>query len=127
MHRSRLAGFIIDCEGEDLEGATRFWSQALGLAATGTADDDPGYRRLADAPGNLHVEVQSVDHPSRVHLDVDSDDVEAEARRLEALGATRVRKVKDWIVMQAPTGQRFCIVRAKSAGQPGRRECLEVS
>jgi Glyoxalase-like domain len=115
MHRSRLAGFIIDCEGGDLDGAAHFWSQALGLPAVGAADDDPGYRRLADAPANLHVEVQSVSHPSCVHLDLCTDDVEAEARRLETLGARRVQPVKDWIVMEAPTGQRFCIVPARSA------------
>jgi hypothetical protein len=64
----------------------------------------------------LHIEVQRGDHPSRVHLDIEALDVEAEARRLEALGATRVAAVHDWIVMQAPDGQRFCIVsRARPA------------
>ncbi len=72
---------------------------------------DPGYRLLRNAPGDLHVEVQKVQHPSRVHLDIESDDIEAEARRLEQLGAKRVSAVKSWIVMEAPTGQRFCIVR----------------
>jgi len=111
MHRSRLAGFIIDCQTQDLEGAARFWSAALGLPAASEAESDPGYRLLRNAPGNLHVEVQTVEHPSRVHLDIESDDLEAEALRLEALGAKRVEKVKRWIVMEAPTGQRFCIVR----------------
>ena len=32
MHRSRLAGFIIDCRTDDLHGAARFWSGALGMA-----------------------------------------------------------------------------------------------
>jgi predicted enzyme related to lactoylglutathione lyase len=114
MHRSRLAGFIIDCQAEDLEGAARFWSQALGLPVHGEAGDDPGYRLLRNAPGDLHVEVQQVQHPSRVHLDIESDDLEAEAQRLEALGARRVAFVKRWIVMEAPTGQRFCIVRPQS-------------
>ena len=113
MHRSRLAGFIIDCQTEDLEGAANFWSQALGLPKR-EAPDDPGYQQLQDAPGDLHVEVQQVQHPSRVHLDIEADDLEAEARRLEALGAKRVAFVKCWIVMEAPTGQRFCIVRAQS-------------
>jgi predicted enzyme related to lactoylglutathione lyase len=112
MHRSRLAGFIIDCQTEDLDSAARFWSEALGLSLR--TEDDPGYRLLQDAPGNLHVEVQQVQHPSRVHLDIESDDLEAEARRLEALGAKRVGAVKRWIVMEAPTGQRFCIVRPQS-------------
>jgi hypothetical protein len=49
-----------------------------------------------------------------VHLDIESDDLEAEARRLESLGAKRVGPVKHWIVMEAPTGQRFCIVRPQS-------------
>ena len=31
MHRSRLAGFIIDCEGGDLDEAARFWGKALGF------------------------------------------------------------------------------------------------
>lgn len=112
MHRSRLAGFIIDCQTEDLDAAARFWSAALGLPLR--EEDDPGYRLLRNAPGDLHVEVQQVQHPSRVHLDIEADDLEAEARRLEALGARRVGPVKRWIVMEAPTGQRFCIVRPQS-------------
>jgi predicted enzyme related to lactoylglutathione lyase len=115
MHRSRLAGFIIDCQTADLASAAGFWSQALGLPLQGDAGADPGYRQLQNAPGDLHVEVQQVQHPSRVHLDIESDDIEAEARRLEALGARRVSTVKTWIVMEAPTGQRFCIVQPQSA------------
>ena len=65
MHNSRLAGFIIDCQGEDPHAAAAFWS----------------------------------------------DDVEAEVRRLEALGARRIRQVQSWWVMEAPTGQRFCVVQ----------------
>jgi hypothetical protein len=30
--------------------------------------------------------------------------------RLEALGARRVAFVQRWWVMEAPTGQRFCVV-----------------
>jgi len=39
--------------------------------------------------------------------------VDAEADRLEALGAKKIAFVKRWWVMEAPTGQRFCIVRTK--------------
>ncbi len=116
MHRSRLAGFIIDCQTEDLDAATRFWSAALGLAVRATPGEDPIYRVLEDAPGDLHVEVQQVSHPSRVHLDIESDDLEAEAARLIALGARRIADIKGWIVMEAPTGQRFCIVPPVSRG-----------
>jgi predicted enzyme related to lactoylglutathione lyase len=124
MHHSKLAGFIIDCQTDDLEGAASFWGQALGMQVRhlpgGEAEK---YVQLLDPSDALHVEVQSVDHPSRVHLDIASDDVEAEADRLEALGARRVAKVHSWWVMEAPTGQRFCVVRAKApefAGQANR-------
>jgi len=112
MHRSRLGGLIIDCRTDDLEGAARFWSAALGLPARKSADPaEAGYVRLETAPNDLHMEVQKVDHPSRVHLDIETDDIDAEVARLEKLGARRVERVKGWYVMEAPTGQRFCVVR----------------
>ncbi|HEY1384131.1 MAG TPA: VOC family protein [Dongiaceae bacterium] len=113
MHKSGLAGFIIDCKTDDLDEAARFWSQALHLALE--PGGDPGYRKLGRGPGDLNIEVQQVDHPSRVHLDIESDDVEAEVRRLGGLGAKPVFRIKDWVVMEAPTGHRFCVVPARKA------------
>jgi predicted enzyme related to lactoylglutathione lyase len=116
MHKSRLAGFIIDCQTSDLEGAARFWSAALGLGIRASQPPDPAYCTLDTAPGDPHLEVQRVEHPSRVHLDIEADDIEAEVRRLEQLGARRIGPVGTWYVLQAPTGQRFCVVRAERAG-----------
>ena len=114
MHKSRLAGFIIDCKTDDLQAAAEFWGGALGMELrTLPSDEADKYVQLVDPGDRLHVEVQSVSHPSRVHLDIESDDVEAEVRRLEALGARRVQQVHTWWVMEAPTGQRFCVVRGK--------------
>jgi predicted enzyme related to lactoylglutathione lyase len=116
MHKSRLAGFIIDCQTGDLDAAAGFWSQALGLelrAAPQPAESK--YRTLATAPDQPHLEVQQVEHASRVHLDIEADDIEAEVARLERLGAKRVGPVRTWYVMQAPTGQRFCVVLAQRA------------
>ena len=110
MHKSCLAGFIIDCKTDDLDAAATFWSQALCFALKPVQDEE-NYRNFVPGPDGLHVEVQQVTHASRVHLDIESDDIEAEARRLEALGAKRVAAVKRWVVMEAPTGQRFCVVR----------------
>jgi predicted enzyme related to lactoylglutathione lyase len=116
MHHSKLAGFIIDCKTDDLEEAATFWSQALGMQIRQLpAEEGEKYVQLLDPADALHIEVQSVDHPSRVHLDIETDDVEAEADRLETLGAKRVAKVHSWWVMEAPTCQRFCVVRAKDA------------
>jgi hypothetical protein len=50
-----------------------------------------------------------------VHLDIETDDVDAEVQRLEKLGAKKVQKIDTWWVMEAPTGQRFCVVRAKGS------------
>lgn len=115
MHKSRLAGFIIDCETDDLRAAAEFWGDALGMEVRTLPGEEGKYVQLVEPTNQLHIEVQSVPHPSRVHLDIEADDVEAEATRLEALGAKRVRKVNTWWVMEAPTGQRFCVVRAKGA------------
>ncbi len=117
MHKSRLAGFIIDCRTDDLEAAADFWGHALGMEIHALpAEEGEKYVRLVHRSSELHVEVQKVDHPSRVHLDIESDDVEAEVRRLEALGARCVARVHTWWVMEAPTGQRFCVVRQSSPG-----------
>ncbi len=116
MHKSQLAGFIIDCQTEDLEAAATFWSGALGLKMEHPLDpEESAYIHLQTGPDDLHIEVQKVDHPSRVHLDIETDDIGAEVRRLEALGARRIADVRRWVVMEAPTGQRFCVVRAARA------------
>ena len=115
MHRSQLAGFIIDCETGNLDAAANFWGQALGLAVE--EDPDPAesaYRALRTRPEEVHLEVQKVSHASRVHLDIETDDIEAEVSRLEALGAKRIGNVRRWVVMEAPTGQRFCVVKQQS-------------
>ncbi len=115
MHKSKLSGFIIDCRTDDLSAAAGFWSGALGMPARELpGSEGEVYRRLDDSQHGLHIEVQKVDHPSRVHLDIETDDIEAEVRRLERLGAKRVQAIQSWWVMEAPTGQRFCVVRASS-------------
>jgi len=111
MHKSQLAGFIIDCQTEEIGQAAEFWSAALGLkAGVDTDPDESQYRPLETRPGELVIEVQKVDHPSRVHLDIETDDIEAEVARLEQLGARRIADIRRWVVMEAPTGQRFCVV-----------------
>jgi len=117
MHKSQLAGFIIDCKTDDLDAAADFWAAALGFKRD--AADTPAHTNYVhfekDDPKGLHIEVQQVSHESRVHIDIESDDVEAEVARLEKLGAKRLKKIETWVVMEAPTGQRFCVVRAKRA------------
>jgi predicted enzyme related to lactoylglutathione lyase len=116
MHRSQLGGFIIDCQTDDLDAAAEFWRAALGLETKHFDNHaEANYVGLDTRPEDLHIEVQKVDHPSRVHLDIETDDIEAEVKRLETLGARRISEIRSWVVMEAPTGQRFCVVRAGRA------------
>ncbi|RKG97599.1 VOC family protein [Corallococcus sp. CA053C] len=120
MHHSRLAAFVMDCKVEDIDAAARFWSAALGRAMRPVDPDSPTYRELEAKPDEAMLLLQQVDHDSRIHLDIEADDLDAELERLEALGAKRVAYVKRWWVMEAPTGQRFCIVRPQRGPLEGR-------
>jgi hypothetical protein len=113
MHKSKLSGFIIDCETLDLDRSADFWGNALGMPVLALPPGEGEiYKRLEDSQHGLHIEVQAVSHESRVHLDIETDDIEAEVKRLEKLGAKRIERVRAWWVMEAPTGQRFCVVPA---------------
>jgi predicted enzyme related to lactoylglutathione lyase len=119
MHRSRLNGLQIDCKTDDVDAAARFWAEALGRPVD---PDHPGtrgnYRMLETPPDEPIVQIQRVEHESRVHLDIETDDIPAEVARLEKLGAKVVDRLERWVVMEAPTGQRFCVVRAQRPGWP---------
>ena len=118
MHKSCLGAIVIDCHTEDLGAASAFWSAALGYPARAT--DDPRYTDLTVPEGQPAIVIQQVNHQSLVHLDIETDDIDAEVTRLEALGAKRVAQVKTWWVMEAPTGQRFCVVRPQNEGFAAR-------
>lgn len=115
MHKSRLGVVVIDCEAEDLERDISFWSGALGLQPKRSEDPtDQNYVELEGTPGAVKILLQRVAHPSRAHLDIETDDQEAEVQRLETLGAKRVAQIKRWWVMEAPSGHRFCVVDPQS-------------
>src|ERR1700722_13036089 len=114
MHRSRLCAILIDCKGTAIEEAAGFWSRALGRALD---SDHPGtrenYYMLETLPDEPIVQIQRVEHESRVHLDIESDDIPAEVKRFETLVENIVNRLDRWVVMEAPTGQRFCVVRVQ--------------
>jgi hypothetical protein len=73
---------------------------------------------LETPEGELSVQIQREEHESRVHIDIETDDIPAEVARLEKLGAVVDDRKERWVVMRAPSGQRFCIVRVQRAGWP---------
>ena len=119
MHLSRLCAVLIDCKTADVDEAARFWAAALGRPVDLKHPSSRGhYRMLETPPDEPIVEIQRVEHESRVHIDIETDNIPAEVARLEKLGAKVAERLERWVVMQAPTGQRFCIVRAQRAGFP---------
>ena len=123
-HHSRIGVVVIDCETDDLTEAAAFWSAALGRDAK--PDDDGKYVSLRDGADLPRVDVQKVNHAPRVHIDIETDDREAECARLTALGAREVERIKDWIVMEAPTGHRFCIIKPQGDDFPGDASVWET-
>jgi hypothetical protein len=119
MHRSRLCAVLIDCRTADVDEAARFWGEALGRPVDSSHASSRGnYRMLTTPPDEPIVEIQRVEHESRVHIDIETDDISAEVARLTGLGAKVVDRLERWVVMEAPTGQRFCVVRVQRPGFP---------
>ena len=120
MHRSQLTQILIDCNESVMDKGVEFWSQALGLERD--PRDEPGdrYVSLVGGPGQPRVLIQRVSDESAYHLDIETDDVEAEVERLEKLGAVRKYKIHTWWVMRAPSGHDFCVIRPQTPDFPGQ-------
>ena len=113
MHRSRLVAALIDVPDEDYAKEVGFWSGAFGVEPE-TEESDPDYAFMGEVTPGMQLYVQRVGAPHRIHIDIETDDVEAEVARLEGLGATRVEQVKSWWVMRDPAGVTFCVVRVQA-------------
>lgn len=114
-HKSRVCAILVDVEKESYESAAEFWSGAVGRELS----FDPN-QRYAALRGEQDFLIQQTDSDrTGMHIDIETDDVEAEVVRLENLGARRRKKIKDWWVMDAPGGQAFCVVPVHSQSWPG--------
>ncbi len=119
-HRSRLCHFVIDCD--DLDRATRFWSAALDAIEEPVNEESRAvYRRLRLPDSEVRILLQRTDDrkisKERMHLDIETDDVEAEVRRLEELGAVRwdhqQERGYDYWVLRDPWGNEFCVLQTE--------------
>jgi predicted enzyme related to lactoylglutathione lyase len=123
MHRSRIGSIVIDCD--DYAAGVAFWSAAVGARPDG---DDGRWASIPDVVGGVRLLLQRVPEPktskTRVHLDIESDDTEAEVRRLEELGAKRAEPLKEgdgWILTD-PCGNEFCVLTPQTARWPERTQ-----
>ena len=111
MHKSRLGTLIVDCKTEDLAREARFWANALGLKPEETGEQkNTKYIRLFGKDDEVQVLLQAVDHESRIHIDIETDNRQAEVNRLAGHGAQVIAETERWTIMQAPSGHRFCII-----------------
>jgi predicted enzyme related to lactoylglutathione lyase len=117
-HRSRLCHFVIDCD--DLARAVEFWSAALDATEEWLPETSSHiYRQLRLPDSEIRVLLQLTADvkvsKERMHLDLETDDVEAEVQRLEALGATRwdhqQERGYDFWVLRDPWGNEFCVLQ----------------
>jgi predicted enzyme related to lactoylglutathione lyase len=117
MHRSRLSHFVIDVQ--DLDSGVSFWSAALKATEEPLpAQSRHVYRRLRLPDSEIRILLQQTGDEKaskeRMHLDLETDDVEAEVARLEALGATRwdhqAERGWDFWVLRDPWGNEFCVL-----------------
>lgn len=109
MHKSRLGNIVIDCQTDDLLNEARFWSAALGYPVPRDVDASTGFIQLVTPAEDVRVIIQRVRHEPRAHLDIETDAIDSEVARLECLGAVVASRKDGWVVMQAPTGHRFCV------------------
>jgi predicted enzyme related to lactoylglutathione lyase len=117
-HRSRVLQFVIDVD--DLDRGVAFWSAALDATEEPLSEKSrPIYRLLRLPDAEIRVLLQRTDDEKvakeRMHLDLETDDVEAEVRRLEHLGATRYDHQQargfDFWVLRDPWGNELCVLQ----------------
>ena len=115
-------GLVLDCAAP--EALAEFWSAALGYTTLGGAGSDV---LLVDLSGErpkllLQQVPEAKTGKNRMHIDIETPDVDDEVARLEALGARRLEAsaVEEhghrWVVMADPEGNELCVC---SAGPPG--------
>jgi catechol 2,3-dioxygenase-like lactoylglutathione lyase family enzyme len=108
----RIGSTVVNCA--DIETMTDFWAEALGLVPN-HRDAGDVFRVLRGERVNLSLQLAATPVSARdqMHLDLYTDDADAEVERLVALGAVRVRAVDDpddrYVVLRDPEGNEFCV------------------
>ena len=113
MHRSRLSTLLIDASADHAGASATFWSAALGVPAHSSPEEQQ-FHSLQGSVADLVVAVQAVRNTPRYHVDIETDDVEAEVRRLTELGAVQVGSWQGCRTLEAPGGHLLCVIPVHS-------------
>jgi predicted enzyme related to lactoylglutathione lyase len=129
MHRSRVCHVVMNCD--DLDRAVEFWSAALDATEEPLSEQSRHiYRRLWLPDTDIRVLLQRTNDKKvskeRMHLDIETDDVEAEVRRLTALGAAhwdhQQERGYDFWMLRDPWGNEFCVLQPEFPELLARRQ-----
>ncbi|MGO4300197.1 VOC family protein [Leifsonia sp. RAF41] len=109
---------------DDISSQRAFWSAALDYVAREPADTDFVLLHPRDGEGpNVSLDAARSERvlPPRIHLDLYAEDQAVEVRRLTALGAREVHwdrrpEDADYVIMEDPEGNRFCVIDATDWG-----------
>jgi catechol 2,3-dioxygenase-like lactoylglutathione lyase family enzyme len=119
----RVGSVVIDCN--DFERMFAFWREALGYVPRD--EPEPDWVVLRDPSGaGVNVSLQVVPEPrigkNRLHLDLYTNDRDAEVDRLLGLGASRHPRTpepdEDFIVLADPEGNLFCVIQKAGCAGP---------
>lgn len=109
---------MIDCLADRFDESLEFWRRALGFARPRRPAANQRYVTLGRIETPLMVRLQKVEKNPGYHLDIETDDIGAEAARLETAGARRKYRIKRWWVLEDPSGNPFCVIRPESGDFP---------
>ncbi len=112
MHRSRVGVVLIDHPARSFDDAAAFWAATRGGDRSPAPSDADPYAALDDLPGGVELALQRTGDGTapRIHLDIETDDVEAEVDRVVGLGATVVERRDGYAILTDPGGLVFCVV-----------------
>jgi hypothetical protein len=110
MHRSRIGIVLIDHPEEVFDMTLAFWAGVIGSRASRPTDSP--IQRIGELAGSLGLEVQRTGSgtPSRIHLDIETDDIAAEVERLVGLGATIEQQEETIAILRDPGDLVFCVI-----------------
>lgn len=115
-----LSAFL-DFAAADRARGVQFWSAVTGYAGSPPRGAHDEFATLVPPDGDDYLRVQRRERgPTRIHLDLHVEDVDAATASAEALGASTVaRPDHGYVVLRSPGGLTFCFVRHRASRIPG--------
>jgi glyoxalase superfamily protein len=114
MHRILLREVVIDAPTDTFTQTRDFWAAAL-LTEARQVENFPEFTALPDSASLAWVGLQDIgSDAARFHLDIETDDVEAEVARLTGLGAVKIADGRAWVTMRDPSGLLFDVIEFES-------------